>query len=246
MTRATHNAAPENLALGSAAWCALIAKGARRQGIDVPKAALDRFAIHARELLVWNRKINLTAITAAEDVAIKHFLDSILAANLIPAESSLLDIGSGGGFPGLPLKCLIPSLRVVLIDAVRKKVSFLNHTIRRLKLADIEALHARSEMLAGEPQFEGAFDVVVSRAFSELSQFVTQALPFLAPGGKILAMKGNPSEDEILRLHADLGRQNAEGKSPNAENIRLHVERFTLTAHGEQRAIVIIEHRPQS
>ena len=244
MTRATHNAAPENLALGSAEWCALIAKGASRQGIDVPKAALDRFAIHARELLVWNRKINLTAITAAEDVAVKHFLDSILMANLISAESSLLDIGSGGGFPGLALKCLIPSLQVVLIDAVRKKVSFLNHAIRRLKLTGIEALHTRSEMLAGEPQFEGAFDVVVSRAFSELSQFVTQALPFLAPGGKILAMKGNPGQDEVQQLHAALARQHAAGKSPMAENLRLHVERYSLTTHGEQRAIVIIEHRP--
>jgi 16S rRNA (guanine527-N7)-methyltransferase len=220
----------------------LIVTGARQQGIDVPKTALACFSAHARELLLWNRSINLTAITAAEEMAVKHFLDSLLAAHLIPRGASLLDIGSGGGFPGLPLKCLRPSLQVVLIDAVRKKVNFLKHIIRQLGLQGIEAVHARAENLADQPQFAGVFDVVVSRAFSELAVFVTHALPFVAPGGKILAMKGNPNSAEMRRLHIALEGETAARPQPFA----VRVERFTLPPLEEKRSIVVIDPSPSA
>lgn len=162
---------------------------------------IDRFSRYGLELLQWNRKINLTAITDARELAIKHFLDSIAAAALIPVGAFLLDIGSGAGFPGIPLKIVRPDLRITLVDSVRKKVNFQKHTIRLLGLESIEARQVRAEEFKSEKRFE----VIVSRALSSLSGFVSLALPFLARDGIILAWKGRQVEarGEVENLLSD-------------------------------------------
>ena len=152
--------------------------------------SIERFACHARELLSWNRRINLTSITDPAEVAIKHYLDSILPVKWIPPVGRLLDVGSGGGFPGIPLKILLPKLSVTLIDSVRKKVSFQKHVIRTLALRNIEARHIRLEHFKPDVPF----DVIVSRAFSPLEKFVPSAAPLLAEGGSIIALKGRYAE----------------------------------------------------
>ena len=136
----------EMMQIGSKKWRDLLYEGAKQLDIQIDKRNIDKFATYALELLKWNQKTNLTAITDPVEVAVKHFLDSIVPVKIIPHQASLLDIGSGGGFPGIPLKISLPHLSVTLIDASRKKVSFLKHIIRILELGNIKALHIRSEV----------------------------------------------------------------------------------------------------
>lgn len=188
--------------IGSRAWRDLIRTGAAEMGLCVSPGQAEAFAEHARALLAWNRKTNLTAITDPGEVAVKHFLDAIVPSRHIPSGAVLLDIGSGGGFPGIPLKIMDPSLSVTLIDSVRKKTSFLNFVIRTLGLPGIEALHVRAEALATRPGMARRFDVVVCRALTALADFLRMARPLVRPGGLLIAMKGEISGEEAAEAEA--------------------------------------------
>lgn len=152
-------------------------------------AAFNRYAEMLRER---NEKINLTAITEPEEVKVKHFLDSCSAAELLPGGASVLDIGSGAGFPGLPLKIVRPDLTVTLLDSVNKKVAFMNDVIAELKLSGVTAVHARIE----DFPHKGEYDAVVSRAVAELSTLAEYALPFVKIGGAFIAYKSEKAESE--------------------------------------------------
>jgi 16S rRNA (guanine527-N7)-methyltransferase len=153
--------------------------------------------IHAKELMIWNKKINLTAIKQPLQIAEKHFIDSLAAASFIKNKNSIIDLGSGGGFPGIPLKIMNPLLNVVLIDSSRKKINFLKHIIRLLGLQGIYAIHSRAQDLHDKDSYIAGFDAVISRAFTELSNFVELASPFLNKKGTIYAMKGKQAKKEI-------------------------------------------------
>ena len=112
-------------------------------------------------------------------------------------ESRIMDMGSGGGFPAIPLKILVPSMSFTMVDSVRKKVSFMNHVVRLLRLDDIRAVHGRVEDLAKMPDHANAYDAVISRGFTELTAFADLALPMLAQGGRIYALKGKLALDEV-------------------------------------------------
>ena len=153
--------------------------------------------IHAKELMIWNKKINLTAIKQPLKIAEKHFIDSLAAASFVKNKNSIIDLGSGGGFPGIPLKIMNPLLNVVLIDSSRKKINFLKHVIRLLGLKGIDAIHSRAQDLHDKDLYKAGFDAVISRAFTELSNFVELASPFLNKEGSIYAMKGKQAKKEI-------------------------------------------------
>jgi 16S rRNA (guanine527-N7)-methyltransferase len=172
-------------------------KSLKTNEIKLSELQMDRMAGHAEELLTWNQKMNLTAIKEPFEVAEKHFFDSIAVSSFLANETSLADIGSGGGFPGIPLKIMKPELNIILIDASRKKINFLKHVIRRLKLENIEAIHTRVEDLKSDKAFPNRFDAVISRAFTDLGRFVDLSLPLLHPGGRIYAMKGKHLDMEI-------------------------------------------------
>lgn len=159
--------------------------------IDDPEraAAFNRYAEMLRER---NEKINLTAITEPEEVKVKHFLDSCSAAELLPGGASVLDIGSGAGFPGLPLKIVRPDLTVTLLDSVNKKVAFVSDVVAELKLSGVTAVHARIE----DFPHKGEYDAVVSRAVAELSTLAEYALPFVKIGGAFIAYKSEKAESE--------------------------------------------------
>lgn len=190
--------------IGDPQWNQLIVNGAESLGVQVSACQVAQLGVHARELLLWNKKTNVTAITLPQEVAIKHVVDSLAIARWIHPEASVLDIGSGGGFPGIPLKILMPSLSVTLIDSSRKKNSFQRHVIRSLGLAGITALQTRIESFSADPDRaksgEPAFSVIVCRAFTELARFVETAIPLLAPAGSILAMKGRINSDELAAV----------------------------------------------
>ncbi len=170
--------------------------GARDLGVPVTNKQARAMGRHAAELLFWNRTTNLTAIVDPMDVAVKHYVDTLAVVSRIGEAKRVLDAGSGGGFPGLPLKIMRPDLSLTLVDSVRKKVTFLKHAIRTLGLDNIEAVHGRLEELAKSPPYQSGFDLVVCRAFSSVEKFALLGMPFLAQGGRLLAMKGSYAENE--------------------------------------------------
>ena len=228
--------------IGSQEWKDLITDGAGEFNIQLDQGKTDQFAVHAVELIKWNRTINLTAITDPVEVAVKHFLDSIVPADQIPTGASLLDIGSGGGFPGIPLKILIPSLSVTLIDSSRKKVSFLKHVIRSIKLKDIEAYHIRADDLAKNSAFVNAFDIIVSRALSAMDTLVGTALPLLAKKGMIMALKGIAPEAEIESMRSLIIKR-LRFSEINSNNLSVIVKNYTLPYLEIARSLVTV-HKP--
>jgi len=178
----------------------LLTEGAKVFGIYLDKKAYEAFDLYLKELLKWNQKINLTAIRSEKGIILKHFLDSLSVYPYLIKPSMLLDIGAGAGFPGIPLKMVEPSLEVTLIDSVRKKVDFQRHIIRTLGLKGIQAIHGRVQDEEILKSMEGRFDIVISRAFSDLRTLLILSLPFPKKGGRVLAMKGETGSGEIQLL----------------------------------------------
>jgi 16S rRNA (guanine527-N7)-methyltransferase len=220
--------------IGSPEWSQLIIDGAATWGIALGPGHVGLFARHAEELLKWNAVTNLTAITGPEGIARNHFLDSLAPAGLVTPGSELLDVGTGGGFPGLPLHIVIPGLRTTLLDAARKKVSFLRHVVRELGLKRIESVHARLEELARQPGRMLRYDVIVSRAFSALPPFVNAALPLLKPYGRLVALKGRVSPAELKDM------RNAAGSGSMGAVLFLDLQRYELPGLKSERALLVI------
>lgn len=193
--------------IGSLSWGRLIVDGARALGAELAPRHIRLFSEHALELLKWNQVTNLTTITGPAEMALNHYVDSLAPAGLVPPGAALLDVGCGGGFPGLPLHIVVPGLKTTLVDASRKKVSFLRHVIRKLGLERIEALHMRVEDMTHEKEGDRtAYTVVISRAFSAMAPFLRLALPLIDRRGKIIALKGEIPPSEWSRLQADSAR----------------------------------------
>jgi 16S rRNA (guanine527-N7)-methyltransferase len=164
--------------------------GARRLGLLLTPEQIESFEIYYQELLSWNQKVNLTAVTDYKEAQVKHFLDSLSLVSALDLSqiSNCIDIGSGAGFPGLPLKIVFPKLKLVLLDSVAKKTVFLSHLLGRLELTDVKVLTARAEDMAkalenSEKNLREKFDLVVSRAAAKLPTVVELALPFCHIGG---------------------------------------------------------------
>jgi len=188
------------------------------------------FDVFAEELKKWNRKINLTAIKNDREIVIKHFADSMSLVGHLPEKGKLLDIGSGGGFPAIPLKILFPNLTVFSVDAVEKKILFQRHASRLLQLNDFTALHARVEDLI--QSHASQFDIIVSRAFSDLPLFVGLSLPLLKGDGQIIAMKGREGREEADAAEKQLAELGA--RVVDCIHLRLPVS-------GDERFLVVLK-----
>jgi 16S rRNA (guanine527-N7)-methyltransferase len=184
----------------------------RQVGVEPERldSVLVQFQCYRRELLDWNTRVNLTAITHPEEVFIKHFLDSLSLLRALPSsfmhnkpDIRLLDIGSGAGFPGLPLKIVHPKWRVVLLEATGKKVAFLQHMIETLHLNGVEAVHGRAEDLAHKREYRAVFDLVTARAVTSLPTLLEYAAPYCRVGGIIiLPKKGDFAQELAQGIHA--------------------------------------------
>ncbi len=161
---------------------------------------LQQFLRYQQELIEWNGRFNLTAITDPAEILFKHFLDSasILAAYDKP-QAKVLDIGAGAGFPGLPLKILRPHWRVVLLEATGKKVTFLRHMIETLELSEIDAVQGRAEELAHQQEYRASFDLVTARAVASLPTLLEYAAPFCRVGGQIILPKKGDVTEELAQ-----------------------------------------------
>jgi 16S rRNA (guanine527-N7)-methyltransferase len=178
----------------------LLVEGAKTFGIYIDEKAVEAFELYLKELLKWNQKINLTAIRSEKGIVLKHFLDSLSIYPYLPKYSSILDIGSGAGFPGIPLKIIQPTLEMTLIDSIRKKVDFQRHIIRMLGLKGLKVIHGRVQDKEILQSWGGNFDIILSRAFSDLQTFLVLGFPFLKKEGMVIAMKGEVDNKEIELL----------------------------------------------
>jgi 16S rRNA (guanine527-N7)-methyltransferase len=159
---------------------------------------VNLFDIYYRELVEWNEKINLTAITEKEQVYIKHFYDSLSLAFFVDLTQvhTLADIGSGAGFPSIPLKIMFPHLKVTIVDSLNKRILFLKQLIEKLSLSNVNCVHGRAEDVSRIPVFRDQFDLVTARAVAKLSVLNEFCLPFVKKGGFFVAMKGSDVRDE--------------------------------------------------
>jgi 16S rRNA (guanine527-N7)-methyltransferase len=177
--------------------------GAGKLGIQLNDRQVKQFELYYQELVEWNTRINLTAITNYHSVQVKHFLDSLMIILVLPdrelqrPDFSIADIGTGAGFPGLPLKILLPQLRLVLIEPTAKKTAFLRHIVGKLELQNVEILNARAEEAAHLPLYREQFALVVSRAVALLPTLVELTLPFCQVGGRFMAQKKGEIEQEV-------------------------------------------------
>jgi 16S rRNA (guanine527-N7)-methyltransferase len=183
----------------------LLIEGAKTFGIHLDGKAVEAFELYLKELLKWNQKINLTAIRSEKAIVLKHFLDSLSVYPYLPKHSSILDIGSGAGFPGTPLKIVQPTLEMTLIDSVRKKIHFQRHIIQMLGLKGIEAIHGRVQDKGILQSLGGRFHITLSRAFSDLRTFLVLSFPLLEKGGTVIAMKGEVDDKERCLLNETEG-----------------------------------------
>jgi 16S rRNA (guanine527-N7)-methyltransferase len=180
-------------------------EGAAKLGIEFNARQVKQFELYYQELIEWNKKINLTAITDYSSVQVKHFLDSLtvtLALSGKEVESpdfNIIDIGTGAGFPGVPLKILLPQPKLVLIEPTTKKTAFLRHIINKLQLENIEILNSRAEEAAHLSLYREQFALVLSRAVASLPTLVELTLPFCQIGGKFIAQKKGNVEQEVDR-----------------------------------------------
>jgi len=175
----------------------LIRSDAREVGVFLDRKQIRLFLIYLRELKEWNQKINLTSLKDDTSIIKNHFIDSLSIIPHLPSASSLLDMGSGAGFPGVPLKIVRPPLQVTLLEATRKKANFLRHLIRTLELSHITTIEGRAEAVTAHGQPHPQFDIVISRALARLNTFLPLGAPFVKKGGYLLAMKGGKAEDEL-------------------------------------------------
>jgi 16S rRNA (guanine527-N7)-methyltransferase len=175
-----------------------LSNGAEAIGVRLGPAELALFAAYHREILLWNRRINLVSERSSREIVIRHFLDSLTPAPFLDRPGgALIDLGSGGGFPGVPLRIALTGLQVSLIEASRKKSSFLSHLLRTLRLGGVQVIRERVEELKAGEALAGRFDTVVSRAAFKLPDLIRMASFFLKPGGQLIAMKGPDPQEEM-------------------------------------------------
>ena len=169
-------------------------------GFELTDLQKKQFHDYFRMLVEWNQKINLTAITAEEEVYLKHFYDSlapILQGYVQNEPISLLDIGAGAGFPSLPMKILFPQLEVTIIDSLNKRIQFLHLLAEELGLEGVHFYHGRAEDFAQDKQFRAQFDLVTARAVARMQVLSELTIPFLKVGGRLIALKASSAEDEL-------------------------------------------------
>ncbi len=200
-------------------------------GISISAQAFEIEIAFVEELMRWNKKINLTAITDRDEVLEKHLLDSLVLNKFLKEDVRILDIGSGGGFPGLALAIANPKIRVVSVESVGKKINFQKHIKRLFSLDNFEPIADRIENLSRRGDFLSEFDIVTARAFASLEIIVERSEPFLSPQGKIIAMKGPEGDIELATMKKE--------KLKNFKDIS--IESYKLPLSESKRRLIVLQ-----
>ncbi len=217
-------------------WFECVRPGAGELGIALDEGKVALLETYVKELLDASQGLNLTRLTEPLEIAESLILDSIFPGKFLPEAKPVLDLGTGAGLPGIPLKIAYPALSMTLIDGRRKKINFLKHVIRQLGLKDTKARHIRAEDLAEQ----GArFGIVITRAVSSLKDLIKLALPLLEKEGLFIAMKGSNYQTEIDELRTD-AFIHTENNKYNTRKIEIEVERYRLPVSGIDRALIMV------
>lgn len=172
-------------------------KLAKEIHLDIDRSKIVKFYEYMNLLLEWNEKINLTAITEQNDIILKHFIDCLTIKKYLKDNDKIVDIGTGAGFPGIPLAIMSEANKFTLVDSLNKRVNFLNDVKEKIDLKNIEAIHARAEEFGQNKIYREKYDIAVSRAVANLSVLLEYLLPTVKVGGKVICMKGSQVQDEI-------------------------------------------------
>lgn len=208
--------------------------GLSEYGLSLSEKQKNQFVTYGSMLQEWNQKMNLTAITESEEIAVKHFLDSLTGVRLVDFSKveTLIDLGTGAGFPGIPLKIMFPKMKVTLADSLNKRVNFLNNVIEQLELNKITAIHGRAEDLARKPEYREQFDVCASRAVANLATLSEYCIPFVKTKGYFLSYKGPDADREVQEAKNAIERMG--GRFEKSDH-------FTLPPYQDERVLVLIQ-----
>ncbi len=181
--------------------------GGKEIGLDIDETMIDKFYKFKDLLIEWNKKINLTGITDENEVMIKHFLDSLtcLMTGTIRNDLKIIDVGTGAGFPGIPLKIYYESLNVTLLDSLNKRIKYLQTVCEELDLKQVEFLHGRAEDYAKQDDYREKFDIAVARAVADLSVLSEYCLPYVKVNGYFIAQKGPKAYEEVEKAEKAVG-----------------------------------------
>ena len=166
-------------------------------GITLSEMQLKQFYTYMNLLIDWNKKINLTAIVEPNEIILKHFVDSLTILKYISDGTKIIDVGTGAGFPGIPLKIAKPSIEIVLLDSLQKRINFLEEVIKQLNIEKIKTIHSRVEDFGKDQKYREKFDMATSRAVANLSTLSEYLLPLVKVGGKVISMKGSFIGEEL-------------------------------------------------
>ena len=172
-------------------------KQLKKIDIEIDEEKVIKFYKYMNLLIEWNKKINLTAITEEKDIILKHFVDSLTVLKYIKENKSIVDVGTGAGFPGIPLAIMNDSLKITLVDSLNKRINFLNEVCSKIKLKNTKAIHSRAEEFGQDNNYRESYDIAISRAVSNLTVLAEYLLPLVKVGGKIICMKGPDIEEEL-------------------------------------------------
>ena len=192
---------------------------------------LDKFYKYMQLLIEWNEKMNLTAITEPEEIILKHFIDSITILKDINDNTKVVDVGTGAGFPGIPLSIMKQDIKITLVDSLNKRLIFLKEVVEQLKLKNIEIIHARAEEFGQNKEYREKFDIATSRAVANLSTLSEYLIPLVKVNGKCICMKASEAEEEIEKAKKAI---NVLGGTINK------IEKFNLPKSDIGRTIIII------
>lgn len=199
----------------------LLSDGIKKIGLEANENQIEKFMEYYEMLIEKNKVMNLTAITELDEVVVKHFLDSVLSARVINMNEydSLIDVGTGAGFPGIPLKIMFPHLKVVLLDSLNKRLNFLNEVIDELELENIYTIHGRAEDIGRNVEYREHFDLCVSRAVANLSTLSEYCIPFIKKNGMFVSYKSEHSDEETV--NAENAIKKLGGKITNTQIVEL-------------------------
>ncbi|CAM3076236.1 16S rRNA (guanine(527)-N(7))-methyltransferase RsmG [Paenibacillus sediminis] len=206
----------------------------KARGITIGEKQLEQFEIYYHELVSWNEKMNLTGITEREQVYIKHFYDSISLSFYLDMNkiTSIADIGSGAGFPGIPLKICFPHLKLTIIDSLNKRITFLKHLTQQMGITDTQLIHGRAEEVGRKEGYRDHFDLVTARAVARMNVLNEFCLPFVRKNGVFAAMKGSDPSEELKEAARSLKELKASLRE---------VHHFTLPVEDSDRHIIIVD-----
>ena len=205
---------------------------ANKININLTENQIEKFHKYMKLVLNWNEKINLTAITDEDEIILKHFVDSLTVLKYINENDKIIDVGTGAGFPGIPIAIMMPNVKITLLDSLNKRINFLNEVIRELDLKNIETIHSRSEDCGKDFLFREKYDIALARAVANLSTLSEYLLPFIKIDGKMICMKGSEIEEEL---------KNAEYAIKELGGEFVLKDEFELPDSDIKRNIIIVE-----